>query len=101
MDKQTLLGLQALENSTILLYFQAERGDYTLLHLTGEGYSSASSQGIVLGDAPEAVERAYGTPPRRVQTSGGEFWVYPIRKLLFRFDTKKELVQWGAYRQSD
>jgi len=101
LDKQTLLGIQKLENSRVLLHFQAKQGDYTLLHLADEGYPQTSSQGISLGDTPEVVERAYGTPPRRVQTSTGVFWVYPIRKLLFRCDDESGLRQWGVFRTSD
>jgi len=100
LDKQTLFGIQQLDQSQIWLHFQAERGDYTLLHLTGKNYDQPSSQGVTPGAPKTAVERAYGTPPRRVQTSTGTFWVYPIRKLLFCFDTENQLMQWGSFRIS-
>ncbi len=100
LDKQTLLGIQELEHSQVFLHFQAEQGDYALLHLTGNDYPKTTSQGVNLGDEPTAIERAYGTPPRRVQTSTGTFWVYPIRKLLFRFNEGNRLVEWGTFRTS-
>ncbi|MFW6180616.1 MAG: tetratricopeptide repeat protein, partial [Spirochaetota bacterium] len=54
-----------------------------LLAAAGQGFEGTSAAGIAPGSSGEELLDAYGSPGRRLVSTGGESWIYPGRGITF------------------
>lgn len=78
-----------------LYVHEHQSGDVMLLHITYPGYTGATSTDLKVGDSIAAIEAAYGTPQRTIETPNGRVLVYP--RILFVTGPDDTIERWATY----